>query len=165
MRGRFGWELVTYNQPSCWPGLLLVNFIFYPFFSEIKMSNEAIQTEEDIYNVLIVAAGPCDLSIAARLREHTPAALFTDEEHRRYIPLDKQVRPQNAPPTMSGTAKSRGSASQRGQSTRCSCSTPTAAPGWAAGTGCSRLLISRISEVRCSGMLILRIGMRCASLC
>ncbi|KAH7150293.1 hypothetical protein B0J13DRAFT_286432 [Dactylonectria estremocensis] len=43
-----------------------------------------IREEEDIYDVLIVGAGPCGLSIAARLREHTPAALFTDEEHRRY---------------------------------------------------------------------------------
>ncbi|KAK7413772.1 hypothetical protein QQX98_007339 [Neonectria punicea] len=45
---------------------------------------EGIREEEDIYDCLIVGAGPCGLSIAARLREHTPAALFTDEEHRRY---------------------------------------------------------------------------------
>ncbi|KND91634.1 hypothetical protein TOPH_03915 [Tolypocladium ophioglossoides CBS 100239] len=39
---------------------------------------------EEVYDVIIVGAGPCGLSTAARLREHTPAALFTDEEHRRY---------------------------------------------------------------------------------
>lgn len=40
--------------------------------------------ENEIFDVIIVGAGPCGLSTASRLREHTPAALFTDEEHRRY---------------------------------------------------------------------------------
>lgn len=40
--------------------------------------------EETIKDVLIIGAGPCGLAVAARLREETPSAIFTDEEHQRY---------------------------------------------------------------------------------
>lgn len=36
------------------------------------------------YDVLIIGAGPAGLAAAARLREKTPSALFTNEEHARY---------------------------------------------------------------------------------
>ncbi|KJZ74251.1 hypothetical protein HIM_06257 [Hirsutella minnesotensis 3608] len=39
---------------------------------------------DEVFDVIIVGAGPCGLATAARLCEDTPAALFTDEEHRRY---------------------------------------------------------------------------------
>jgi hypothetical protein len=44
----------------------------------------ATEEEEQIHDVLIVGAGPCGFAVAARLREHTPSALFTDDEHNRY---------------------------------------------------------------------------------
>ncbi|OAG41534.1 hypothetical protein AYO21_04236 [Fonsecaea monophora] len=37
-----------------------------------------------VYDVAIIGAGPCGLAVAARLREATPSALFTNDEHARY---------------------------------------------------------------------------------
>ncbi|KAL2074720.1 hypothetical protein VTL71DRAFT_8499 [Oculimacula yallundae] len=35
-------------------------------------------------DVLIIGAGPCGLAVAARLREPTPSALFTESEHQKF---------------------------------------------------------------------------------
>jgi hypothetical protein len=40
--------------------------------------------EISIHDILKMGAGPSCLALAARLREPTPSALFTDSEHQRY---------------------------------------------------------------------------------
>ncbi|KAL4810502.1 hypothetical protein BDV18DRAFT_58182 [Aspergillus unguis] len=42
-----------------------------------------------IHSILIIGGGPCGLAVAARLRETTPSAIFTDSEHQRYHWINK----------------------------------------------------------------------------
>lgn len=46
--------------------------------------------ESTVYDVAIIGAGPAGLAVAARLCEHTPSALFTDDEHQRYHWIKKR---------------------------------------------------------------------------
>lgn len=47
--------------------------------------------ESELLDVIIIGAGPAGLGIASRLREETPSAIFTDEEHQRYHWIKKHT--------------------------------------------------------------------------
>ena len=66
-----------------------------------------------VHDVLIVGAGPGGLAIAARLREPTPSAVFTDAEHNRYQWVKKYSERMNLLPRGSGTARSKCSSTSR----------------------------------------------------
>lgn len=64
-----------------------------PFYTPDSARQEAargdLDYDNDLYDVLIIGAGPCGLAAAARIREQAPSAMFTDEEHRRFHWLGK----------------------------------------------------------------------------
>ena len=66
-----------------------------------------MDTTDEVFDVIIVGAGPCGLATAARLRENTPAALFTDEEHRRYHWIGKHGNKVSLKHVKSGKVKGR----------------------------------------------------------
>ena len=66
-----------------------------------------------VHHVLIVGAGPGGLAVAARLREPTPSAVFTDAEHNRDQWLKKHSGRMNLRPRGSETARSKCSSTGR----------------------------------------------------
>ncbi|KAL4979247.1 hypothetical protein BDW66DRAFT_110697 [Aspergillus desertorum] len=65
-----------------------------------------------LHDVLIIGAGPCGLAVAARLREHTPSAIFTDAEHQRYHWINKHKGRMNLVRRRAGKMGSLGVAKQ-----------------------------------------------------
>lgn len=59
-----------------------------------------------VHDVIIVGAGPCGLAVAARLREQTPSALFTDEEHHRYHWINKHAAQASIKNSKTGNVRS-----------------------------------------------------------
>lgn len=87
-------KAVESNPPpfSLTPPLDLVEFIKNHKQLELMLRNlteqkvimnTTLETPE-VLDIAIIGAGPCALAVAARMRETTPSALFTDAEHQRY---------------------------------------------------------------------------------
>lgn len=45
---------------------------------------ETLSESDGPVHDITISAGPCGLAVVARLYEHTPSTIFTDEEHQRY---------------------------------------------------------------------------------
>ena len=69
------------------------NFIlFLKGLSNQNMVNQKLEVKSDIYDVLVIGAGPHSLAVCSRLLERNPSAIYTDLEHSRLSWLHKYKR-------------------------------------------------------------------------
>ena len=103
----------TFNSKYLTYTIAHTSYVYHPvLIANIARTSTTMPTTV-VHDVLIVGAGPGGLAVAARLREPTPSAVFTDAEHNRYQWVKKYSGRMNLLPRGPDTARSKCSSTCR----------------------------------------------------